>query len=65
MSFKENAQFHRGRKTTKRVLTGETREEEAARCCRIRDLATNLADDPKRTSEDVYSTSAFTSEAVR
>jgi len=31
MSFKENAQFHRGRKTTKRVLTGETREEEAAR----------------------------------
>ena len=28
MSFKENAQFHRGRKTTKRVLTGETREEE-------------------------------------
>ena len=31
MSFKENAQFHRGRKTTKRVLTGEMREEEAAR----------------------------------
>jgi hypothetical protein len=31
MSFKENAQFHRRRKATKRVLTGETREEEAAR----------------------------------
>ena len=30
MSFKGNAQFHRGRKTTKRVLTGETREEEEA-----------------------------------
>jgi hypothetical protein len=31
MSFKENAQFNRGPKTTKHVLTGETREEEAAR----------------------------------
>jgi hypothetical protein len=31
MKFKENAQFHRRRKATKRVLTGETREEEAAR----------------------------------
>ena len=31
MSFKENAQFNRRRKATKRVLTGETREEEAAR----------------------------------
>jgi hypothetical protein len=31
MSFKENAQFNRGRKTTKRVLTGETPEEEATR----------------------------------
>jgi hypothetical protein len=31
MSVKENAQFHRRRKATKRVLTGETREEEAAR----------------------------------
>jgi hypothetical protein len=31
MSSKENAQFHRGSKPTKRVLTGEAREEEAAR----------------------------------
>jgi hypothetical protein len=31
MSFKQNTQFNRGRKATKRVLIGETREEEAAR----------------------------------
>jgi hypothetical protein len=31
MSFKKDAQFNRGRKPTKRVLIGETREEEAAR----------------------------------
>ena len=31
MSFKRNTQFNRGRKPTKRVLIGETREEEAAR----------------------------------
>ena len=31
MSFNKNTQFNRMRKTSKRVLTGETREEEAAR----------------------------------
>src|SRR6187401_3073524 len=31
MSFKQNTQFNRGRKATKRVLIGETRDEEAAR----------------------------------
>jgi hypothetical protein len=31
MSFNKNTQFNRGRKPTKRVLIGETREEEAAR----------------------------------
>ena len=31
MRFKQNMQFNRGRKATKRVLIGETREEEAAR----------------------------------
>ena len=31
MSFKQNTQFNRGRRATKRVLIGETREEEAAR----------------------------------
>jgi hypothetical protein len=31
MSFKQNIQFNRGRKATKWVLIGETREEEAAR----------------------------------
>jgi len=31
MSFKQNTQFNRGRKAAKRVLIGETREEEAAR----------------------------------
>ena len=31
MSFNKNTQFNRRRKATKRVLTGETREEEAAR----------------------------------
>jgi hypothetical protein len=31
MSLKQNTQFNRGRKMTKRVLIGETREEEAAR----------------------------------
>ena len=31
MSLKQNMQFNRGRKMTKRVLIGETREEEAAR----------------------------------
>ena len=30
-SFKQNTQFNRGRKATKRVLIGVTREEEAAR----------------------------------
>ncbi|HET9273558.1 MAG TPA: hypothetical protein VFO09_04750 [Methyloceanibacter sp.] len=31
MSFNKNAQFNRRRAPAKRVLTGETREEEAAR----------------------------------
>ena len=31
MSFNKNAQFNRRRTSTKRVLVGETREEEAAR----------------------------------
>lgn len=31
MSFNKNTQFNRMRKTSKRVLTGETPEEEAAR----------------------------------
>jgi hypothetical protein len=31
MSFNRNTQFNRGRKPIKRVLIGETREEEAAR----------------------------------
>ena len=31
MSFKEKAQIHRRRTATKRVLSGETREQEAAR----------------------------------
>jgi len=31
MSFNKNTQFNRGRKPKKRVLIGETREEEAAR----------------------------------
>ena len=31
MSLKQNTQFNRGRKMTKRVLIGETPEEEAAR----------------------------------
>jgi hypothetical protein len=31
MSFNKNRQFNRGRKPKKRVLIGETREEEAAR----------------------------------
>lgn len=31
MSFNKNTQFNRRRKPTKRVLIGETREEEAAR----------------------------------
>jgi hypothetical protein len=31
MSFNKNAQFNRRRTSTKRVLIGETREEEAAR----------------------------------
>jgi hypothetical protein len=31
MSFNKNAQFNRRRTPSKRVLTGETREEEAAR----------------------------------
>ena len=31
MSFNKNTQLNRGRKPTKRVLIGETREEEAAR----------------------------------
>jgi hypothetical protein len=31
MSFNKNAQFNRRRTPAKRVLTGETREEEAAR----------------------------------
>jgi hypothetical protein len=31
MSFNKNTQFNRGRKPKKRVLIGETRDEEAAR----------------------------------
>ena len=31
MSFNKNTQFNRRRKPSKRVLIGETREEEAAR----------------------------------
>ena len=31
MSFKQNTQLNRGRKATKRMLIGESREEEAAR----------------------------------
>jgi hypothetical protein len=40
MSFNKNTQFNRGRKPKKRVLIGETREEEAAR------LEKEIADHP-------------------